>query len=120
MSAQPGTVGVRYPLHELEALIDWPSKAEMAATVGTSETAVAQWRVRGLSHRQADELAILYGHHPAVVWPGWLAYEHVPSSPLVDRRPARKRPTIHGAIGSPAELATRSSMERAGRSYVTA
>lgn len=105
-------VGVRYPLHELEVLLGWPLAVELAEAVGVSVAAVGQWKVRGLSHRQADRLACWFGYHPAELWPEWLDFEQIPSGEARARRPQRVRPIMHGAIGSNAEMADRAYRRR--------
>jgi hypothetical protein len=65
-------VSGRYPLADLEALVGRPSAAELAERMGVSGQVVRQWRCRGLSERQADEVACRLGWWPGLVWPEWL------------------------------------------------
>ncbi|CAN5882859.1 hypothetical protein BH23ACT2_BH23ACT2_26480 [soil metagenome] len=58
MSAQSS--GARYPLHELEILLGWPTANQLTAELGVTAAAVAQWRIRGLSHRMADQVACCF------------------------------------------------------------
>lgn len=67
-----GEHGPRYPVQRLEVLIGRPSAAEMALRFGTTRDAVVKWRARGLSERQADDLACRCGLWPGLVWPTWL------------------------------------------------
>jgi hypothetical protein len=62
----------RYPLADLEALVGCSTSAELAERVGVTRQAVHQWRHRGLSERQADEVACRLGWWPGLVWPEWL------------------------------------------------
>ncbi|CAN5881659.1 hypothetical protein BH23ACT2_BH23ACT2_24290 [soil metagenome] len=70
--AAPRSSGARYPLHELEVLLGWPTAAQLAAELGVSKMVVAQWRVRGLSHPQADRVACHFNLHPVLLWPEWV------------------------------------------------
>jgi hypothetical protein len=104
--------GHRYPLHELEALIGWPTAYELAAEVGTTVEAVKQWKIRGLSHRQADQLASHFDYHPTLVWgPVWDQMPTYPTgTPESELRPKRERPAY--GLGSVAELCERASRRR--------
>ncbi|CAN5530710.1 hypothetical protein BH10ACT1_BH10ACT1_33450 [soil metagenome] len=72
MTGRGRPIGPRYPLHELEEWLGWPTANELASVLGASRAAVKGWRVRGLSERQADELACRFNLHPMLLWPGWL------------------------------------------------
>lgn len=61
-------IGHRYPLHEIERILDWPTQRELAEILGVSETAIESWKRRGLSHQQADELATRFNHHGVELW----------------------------------------------------
>lgn len=104
--------GHRYPLHELEALIGWPTAYELAEEVDATVAAVNAWKIRGLSHRQADELAIRFGWHPALVWgAAWTDCPTYPTgTPERDLRPKRERP--RWGLGSTAELCERAARRR--------
>lgn len=44
---------------------------EEAADLGLHPRQIYRWRQSGLTERQADELAVRCGFHPAEVWPDW-------------------------------------------------
>lgn len=112
MSA-PRTRGARYPLHELEVLIGWPTAAELAAALGVTVAAVEKWRLRGLSHEQADRLAVACGWHPVLVWPEWLEAERHLAADVDAKavRPVRRTPKM-GEVGSLGEKLERSAERR--------
>lgn len=110
---QVRTVGARYPLHELEVLVGWPTAAELASATGASVAAVEKWRLRGLSHEQADRLAVRFGWHPILVWPEWLDAERYAAADVDARalRPARVTPKM-GEAGSIGEKRDRLAQRR--------
>lgn len=64
-------MSARYPLGTLERLIGSPSSDTTAAVIGAKPATVRQWRRRGLSWAQADQVACRAGFHPRNVWPDW-------------------------------------------------
>lgn len=88
------TSGARYPLHEIESRLGWPTKRYLADQLGVSIDVVVAWRHRGLSHKQADRVAIAMDLHPAIVWPDWINNERH-DGPV--QRPARLTPPIGAA-----------------------
>ncbi len=70
--AAPRSLAARYPLHELEVLLGWPTANQLAAELGVSKAVVKQWRNRGLSHTRADEVACHFNIHPVLLWPEWV------------------------------------------------
>lgn len=104
---------VRFPLHDLERLLGWPLAVDLAEDVGATVAAVQQWKIRGVSHRRADQLAVRFGYHGAEVWgPAFFDDVKVPADDPRAQHPARVRPTIHGAVGSLAEMAGRDRRRR--------
>jgi len=104
--ADSTSVGARYPLHELEALLRWPLVDELAEMCGVTEAAVKGWKIRGLSHDQADRLACRFGYHPALVWTDWIAcVQHPRGTPHQAVRPRRVTPAY--GEGSPGERVER-------------
>ena len=104
---------VRFPLHDLERLLGWPLAVDLAEDVGATVAAVQQWKIRGVSHRQADQLATLFGYHPTAVWgPAWVDDVKVPADDPRAQHPARVRPMIHGQVGSLAEMVDRAHRRR--------
>lgn len=108
--------GARYPLHELEALIGWPTAAELAQATGATVAAVDKWRLRGLSHEQADRLAVHFGWHPILVWPEWIdAERHLAADVDVKAlRPVRVTPKM-GEAGSIGDKRARVAKRRRER-----
>jgi hypothetical protein len=103
-------VVARFPLHDLEALIGWPTARELAEAVGVTVEAVEGWKNRGLSWRQADDLACRFNYPPAFVWGAddWCEAYVPPDHPRA-ARPPRKRPGPYDGVGSASELAERTS-----------
>jgi hypothetical protein len=91
------TVGHRYPLHEIERILDWPLEVELAEIFDVKVSTVAGWKRRGLSHRQADELASRLNHTGIELW--GMVFEEWPKYPEgTDVTPPRVRPA--SGIGS--------------------
>lgn len=53
--------------------IDGASHCAMARRLGTSAKQLYRWLRYGVTHDQADELAVALGLHPLNVWPDWQA-----------------------------------------------
>ena len=61
--------GPRFPMQPLERLLGRPTAREISDQVGAKWATVRQWRHRGLSFWQADEIAT--GLRADEVWPEW-------------------------------------------------
>lgn len=58
----------------LQPLLDLGhSIRHIQATCGIGGSELAAARTHGLTDAQADRLAVRLGHHPANIWPGWVA-----------------------------------------------
>ncbi len=89
----PHLKGHRYPLHEIERILDWPTQRELADILGVTEVAVESWKYRGLSHKQADELATRFNHHGVELW--GQEFLDAPMHPAgTDTRPKRVKPKL--------------------------
>lgn len=47
--------------------------AALADEAGVTTRTVHLWLAEGMSHRQADRLAVTLGVHPSALWPDWFA-----------------------------------------------
>lgn len=88
----PRASRARYALADLEALIGWPTASQLAQVIGCSTREVVRWRTQGLPEKRADELAIRFGFHPALVWPDWLEDRRYPPGQVPTPVPAVQRP----------------------------
>lgn len=95
-------IGHRYPFHEIEKILDWPTAAHLADILGVKTSTIGTWRHRGLSHQQADALASKFNRHGSELWGQvFIDYPQYPDG--TDVRPERVRPAT--GIGGPEHLA---------------
>lgn len=71
----------RYPLADLEQLVDADSTLTLARRLGVHVRQLYRWRHRGLTAERADVLAVRIGLHPALVWPTWVDDNHQEDQP---------------------------------------
>lgn len=62
-----------WPFAPLERAAGADSIRTLAIALHTYERRICRWRAEGLTDREADQLAIFVGSHPALIWPGWHA-----------------------------------------------
>lgn len=73
------------------------SAGRLAVIAGYTFRTGLRWAQHGVDVDQADELAITFGSHPAVLWPDWFEIidaldDDKPAEPAVIARPVRSEP----------------------------